>query len=146
MKCPTISELPPAPKDKTGWPWTEESTKLPEKSPDGSRWPCITVITPSFNQGQFLEEAIRSVLLQGYPNLEYFVFDGGSSDNSSEIIKKYSSWLTYWVSEPDNGQSAVINRGLQMGTGFYATWINSDDMLCKNAFFEHASRIGFAKA
>lgn len=144
MRCPSLSELPPAPANKTGWPWTEESLSLPDKTPDGFLWPRITVVTPSFNQGQFLEEAIRSVLLQGYPNIEYFLFDGGSTDNSVEIIRKYSSWLTYWVSEPDSGQSDVINRGLEMGSGLYATWINSDDMLCENALYEHGSRIGFA--
>jgi GT2 family glycosyltransferase len=145
MKCPNLSDLPSAPANKTGWPWTEESFKLPDRAPDGSKWPRLTVVTPSFNQGQYLEETIRSVLLQGYPNLEYFVFDGGSTDNSVEIIKKYNKWFAYWVSESDDGQSAVINRGLKMGSGLYATWINSDDLLCKNAFFEHASRIGFAK-
>ncbi len=96
-------------------------------------------MTPSFNQGRFIEETIRSILLQGYPNLEYFVLDGGSSDNTVEIIKKYSQWIDFWVSEPDRGQSAAINRGLRMGTGVYATWINSDDMLCKDALFRHFS-------
>jgi glycosyltransferase involved in cell wall biosynthesis len=107
-------------------------------------WPRVTVITPSFNQGHFLEETIRSVLLQGYPDLEYLVLDGGSTDNSVEVIKRYSPWLTYWVSEPDGGQSAAINRGLTMGTGLFATWINSDDMLYQNALVEHASRVGFS--
>jgi glycosyltransferase involved in cell wall biosynthesis len=93
----------------------------------------MTIVTPSFNQGEFIEETIRSVLLQGYPDLEYLVLDGGSTDDSTEIIRKYSKWLTFWVSERDRGQSAAINRGLRMGTGQYATWINSDDMLCKDA-------------
>ena len=79
--------------------------------PDGGAWPCISVVTPSFNQARFLEGTLRSVLLQGYPNLEYFVLDGGSSDGSIDIIKKYAPWLTKWVSEPDGGQSAAINRG-----------------------------------
>jgi len=92
---------------------------------DGQPWPCLSFITPSFNQGRFLEATLRSVLLQGYPNLEYFVLDGGSTDNSVEILQKYSPWLSYWVSEPDGGQSAAINRGLHMSSGFYATWINS---------------------
>lgn len=145
MCCLRLSEFPPPPPGKTGWPWTEESRQLPDKMPDCALWPRITVVTPSLNQGQFIEEAIRSVLLQGYPNLEYLLLDGGSADNSLEIIRKYSPWLTYWASEPDSGQSEAINRGLQMGSGVYATWINSDDMLCKNALFEHASRIGFAE-
>jgi glycosyltransferase involved in cell wall biosynthesis len=106
-------------------------------------WPRISIVTPSFNQAQFLEATIRSILLQGYPNLEYFVLDGGSSDGSVEIIQKYEPWLTYWVSEPDGGQSAAINRGLRLGSGVFATWINSDDMLLRDALATHATRIGF---
>jgi glycosyltransferase involved in cell wall biosynthesis len=99
--------------------------------------PRITVVTPSFNQGRFIEETIRSVILQGYPNLEYFVLDGGSTDNTVDIIKKYSPWIDFWVSESDRGQSAALNRGLRMGSGSHATWINSDDLLHQNAFFNH---------
>ena len=127
------------PSGQTGWPWTEGSESLPDKMPDGREWPRITVVTPSFNQGRFLEATLRSILLQGYPNLEYFVLDGGSTDSSVEIIKKYERWLTYWVSERDGGQSAAINRGLRMGTGSHATWINSDDMLCQNALNTHVT-------
>lgn len=144
MRCPRLSELPAPAPGKNGWPWTEESRQLLEKMEDGRDWPPINIVTPSYNQGQFIEETLRSVLLQGYPNLEYFVLDGASTDNSVEIIKKYSSWLTYWVSEPDSGQSEAINRGLKMGSGLFTTWINSDDMLYRNALVEHASRIGFA--
>jgi glycosyltransferase involved in cell wall biosynthesis len=96
-------------------------------------------VTPSFNQGQFLEATIRSILLQNYPNLEYFILDGGSTDGSLEIIEKYSQWVDFWISEPDRGQSAAINRGLRMGTGTFATWINSDDMLCRDALSRHFS-------
>jgi glycosyltransferase involved in cell wall biosynthesis len=142
MHCPNLHELPPPPPAKTGWPWTEESRQLPGQTQDGSQWPRISVVTPSFNQGKFIEETIRSVLLQGYPNLEYFVLDGGSTDDSVEIIRKYSPWLTSWVSEPDAGQSDAINRGLKMASGDFATWINSDDLLCKNALVEHVSRNG----
>jgi glycosyltransferase involved in cell wall biosynthesis len=143
VRCPTLAELPEPPSGKTGWPWTEESFQLPELMPDGCLWPRISVVTPSFNQGQFLEATIRSVLLQGYPDLEYFMLDGGSADNSVEIMTRYASWLTYWVSEPDSGQSEAINRGLTMASGSFATWINSDDMLHRNALVEHASRFGF---
>jgi glycosyltransferase involved in cell wall biosynthesis len=108
--------------------------------PNGAEWPRISVVTPSFNQARFLEATLRSILLQGYPNLEYFVMDGGSTDGSVEIIRKYSPWLTRWVSEPDGGQSAAINRGLQLGSGLFTTWINSDDMLCNGALVNHASR------
>ena len=143
MGYPTLKDLPHPPTQKTGWPWTEESKSLPNHMPDGRSWPRITVVTPSFNQGRFLEETIRSVLLQGYPNLEYLILDGASTDNSVEIIKKYAPWLTYWVSEPDSGQSDAISRGLQRGTGKIATWINSDDLLCQDALVTHASRMAF---
>jgi glycosyltransferase involved in cell wall biosynthesis len=144
MLCPQLHDLPDPPPGKTGWPWTEGSRQLAAAPAGHGPWPRVTVITPSFNQGQFLEETIRSVLLQGYPNLEYLVLDGGSTDNSIEVIKRYSPWMTYWVSEPDGGQSAAITRGLTMGTGLFATWINSDDMLYQNALVEHASRVGFS--
>ena len=139
----SLRDLPPPPPGKTGWPWTEESEPLAAQMPDGRPWPRITVVTPSFNQGQFLEATIRSVLLQRYPELEYFVLDGGSTDGSVDTIRRYAPWLSHWVSEPDGGQSAAINRGLERGSGVYATWINSDDMLCRNALGSHATRIGF---
>jgi glycosyltransferase involved in cell wall biosynthesis len=123
----------------SGWPWTEESDRLTEDV----AWPRITIVTPSFNQASFLEETIRSVLLQGYPDLEYIVLDGGSSDGSVEVIRKYARWLHTWESGPDGGQSSAINRGLSLGSGAYATWINSDDLLCRNALRDHAIRHGF---
>jgi glycosyltransferase involved in cell wall biosynthesis len=129
MRCPTLSELPPPPSGKTGWPWTKASLQLPDKMLDGSEWPKISIVTPNYNYGQFIEETIRSVLLQGYPNLEYIVLDANSTDDSVEIIKKYEAWLSYWVSEPDGGQSAAINRGFQKASGEIYYWINSDDIL-----------------
>ena len=89
----------------------------------------ITIVTPSFNQGQFLEETILSVLDQNYTNLEYIIIDGGSTDNSVEIIKKYEKYLTFWVSERDNGQTHAINKGFNIATGDLVNWINSDDLL-----------------
>jgi hypothetical protein len=133
MKCPVVSELPPPPAGKTGWPWTDEATTLPPARRDGSPWPLVSMITPSYNQGQFIEETIRSVLLQGYPELEYIVIDGGSQDQSVEIIKKYEPWLSYWVSERDRGQSHAINKGFDRSTGLILGWLNSDDILLPNA-------------
>jgi Glycosyl transferase family 2 len=125
----TLQDLPPPPEGKTGWPWTEQTEVCPDKSPDGSDWPRISIVTPNYNYGHFIEETIRSVLLQGYPNLEYIVIDGGSTDNSVEIIKKYEKWLFYWVSEKDTGQSNAINKGIKKSTGIIFNWINSDDIL-----------------
>jgi glycosyltransferase involved in cell wall biosynthesis len=95
--------------------------------------PNISIITPSYNQGQFLEQTIDSVLSQNYQNLEYIIIDGGSTDNSVEIIKKYAKYLHYWVSEKDNGQSHAINKGLQHATGEVFNWLNSDDYYLPDA-------------
>ena len=129
MRCPTLAELPLPPPEKTGWPWTVETPPVPPVRPDGSAWPRISIVTPSYNQGQFIEETIRSVLLQGYPDLEYMIIDGGSTDQSVEIIRKYEPWLTYWVSERDRGQAHAINKGLEHCNGRVFNWINSDDYL-----------------
>jgi len=100
--------------------------------------PRISIITPSFNQGQFLEECIDSVLSQNYPNLEYIVMDGGSADNSVEIIKKFEKHLTYWQSKPDGGQYAAIDAGFKKTSGEIMAWLNSDDKYHTAAFFKAA--------
>ena len=102
--------------------------------------PRITIVTISYNQAEFLEETLRSVIEQDYPNLEYIVIDGGSTDGSVEIIRKYSDEIDYWISEPDSGQSAAINKGFARATGELGTWINSDDVLIPGAL----QRIGKA--
>lgn len=95
--------------------------------------PKISIVTPSYNQGQYIEETICSVLDQNYPNLEYIIIDGGSTDNTLEAIERYKSHLTYWVSEPDLGQSHAINKGLKRCTGDVFNWLNSDDLLTKGS-------------
>ena len=142
-----LSDLPTPPKGRKGWPWTEESKILPPKMADGSEWPRISIVTPSYNQGQFIEKTIRSVLLQGYPNIEYVIIDGGSKDGSVEIIKKYEPWLSYWVSEKDGGQSEAINTGFAKTNGKILAWLNSDDYYLPNALtvpgsFSWEERIG----
>jgi len=127
MSMVQTGPLPTPPPGKTGWPWMGAVPSTVAPLLKGEDWPRITVVTPSYNQGEFLEQTIRSVLLQGYPNLEYIVIDGGSSDGSVEILKKYSPHLAYWVSEPDRGQSHAINKGFQRSTGEIMCWLNSDD-------------------
>jgi glycosyltransferase involved in cell wall biosynthesis len=133
MRCPTLKELPPPPPGRRGWPWTEEAPQLSDTVPDGSPWPRFSIVTPSFNQGEYIEETIRSILLQGYPDLEYFVIDGGSTDGSVEIIRRYERWLARWVSEADHGQSDAVNKGIRIATGEIVNWINSDDSLLPGA-------------
>ncbi len=128
MPCSPPDNLPSAPVGKTGWPWTISCAQ-----PTDTSLPKISVITPSFNQGSFLEQTIRSVLLQNYPNLEFIIVDGGSTDDSVEIIRRYEPWLTAWSSEKDRGQSHAINKGLAQATGEILCWLNSDDYFLPSA-------------
>jgi glycosyltransferase involved in cell wall biosynthesis len=140
MSDPRIDELSAPLPGKSGWPWTEASRPTPE---DVGIWPRITVVTPSLNQGGFLEETIRSVLLQGYPNLEYMIMDGGSTDTTLDVIRRYEPWIEHWVSEKDQGQSQAINKGFQKATGEFVMWLNADDLLFRDALNKvgHALRL-----
>jgi glycosyltransferase involved in cell wall biosynthesis len=128
-----LALLPSSELWQKNWPWNQETD--PKCYATQLKWPRITIITPSYNQGTYLEETIRSILLQNYPNLEFLVMDGGSNDESLKIIKKYAPWINYWVSEKDGGQSDAINKGLEKATGDVVNWINSDDFLAKDALF-----------
>jgi glycosyltransferase involved in cell wall biosynthesis len=115
------------------WPWASEKPSI-EYTPDLD-WPKISIITPSYNQGHFIEKTIRSIILQNYPNLEFIIIDGGSTDETLEIIKKYDSEITYWESHPDRGQSDAINRGFERATGDIFTWLNTDDYYLPDALY-----------
>lgn len=126
MPAPTLADLPPPPPGRTGWPWTEASPPVDEQA---GPWPRLSVVVPSYQQGEFIEETLRSILLQGYPNLELLVMDGGSKDGTVDILRRYEPWIKEWVSEKDGGQSAAINKGWRRATGELLTWLNSDDLL-----------------
>lgn len=112
------------------WPWQPipKDRKVAQND-----LPKITLVTPSYNQAKFIEETLRSVVLQGYPNLEWLVFDGGSHDGAVDYIKRYAAWIDYWESEPDLGQSHAINKGFKRSTGDWIGWLNSDDTLLPGA-------------
>lgn len=121
----TLKTLPdPEPGYNLEWDQRVTRTAFPTKD----NLPKITIVTPSYNQGRFIEQTIRCILLQGYPNLEYIIIDGGSTDNSLEIIKKYEPWLSHWVSEPDSGMYDAINKGFAASTGEIMGWSPTGDL------------------
>lgn len=132
-KTGLLHTIPPPPAGKTGWPWNVETDPFIYDSVVD--WPKISIVTPSYNQGQYIEETIRSVILQNYPSLEFYILDGGSTDETINIIQKYSAFIDGWQSEPDNGQADAINKGFYLTTGNVFNWINSDDLLAKDALF-----------
>ena len=108
-------------------------------------YPKISVITPSYNQGIYIEETIQSVLNQNYPNLEYIIIDGGSNDSTVEVIKKYESKINFWMSEKDKGQADAINRGFAKATGDILCWLNSDDYFFPETLKYVASQLNIEK-
>ncbi len=125
--CPTLAGL-------YGWRRTTAGGVPRERS--GEALPRITIVTPSYNQASFLEQTLCSVLMQGYPNLEYVVMDGGSTDGSRSTVERYADLLTYWQSQADGGQAAAIAAGFERSTGEVLGWVNSDDYLLPGALVQ----------
>lgn len=127
---------------KTEWPW------LPFENNDmfsNENMPKISIIIPSYNQGNYIEETIRSIVLQKYPNYEIIIIDAGSTDNTAEVIRIYEKYITYWISESDRGQSHAIQKGLLQVTGDIVNWINSDDLMAPGAFYSLAKEFDLNK-
>lgn len=115
-------------------PFIEDAIyELPKTLPNGNAWPKISVITPSFNQGKYIAETIESIIKQGYPNVEHIIIDGGSSDDTCDVVSKYSDQIAHFISETDKGQSDALNKGFNLATGDIFCWLNSDDQFAPGA-------------
>ncbi|WP_183578611.1 glycosyltransferase family 2 protein [Mucilaginibacter sp. X5P1] len=126
----SLNDLPaPLNTAKKGWPWDEGS----DLKITGNNLPKVSVVVPSYQQGAYIEETLRSILLQNYPILELIIIDGGSSDETVEVVNHYKAFVSLFISEKDNGQSEAINRGFSMASGEIYCWYNSDDFFSKNA-------------
>ncbi len=128
--------------DRAGWPWHGTVLASPEALLSGGRpWPRLSIVMPSYNQGAFVEAALRSVLLQGYPNLELIVIDGGSEDRSADVIAKYAPWLTRFVSERDRGPAHALNKGFALASGEILGFLNADDFYMPGALTRVAKEL-----
>jgi glycosyltransferase involved in cell wall biosynthesis len=140
MPTETRTRIPDPPgAERRGWPWEDVSEDAgaeagaAEDAPPSAA-PLVSIVIPSYNQGEYIEETIRSIVMQRYPNFEIIVIDGGSTDSTLEVIRRCEPWLTHWVSEKDSGQANAINKGLAVARGEIVTWLNSDDLLLPGAF------------
>ena len=130
-----LSDIAAPLRNASGWPWDMEPV-LPRFAKEEIAWPRISIVTPSYNQAQFVEETVRSVLLQGYPNLEYIVLDGASTDGSVEMLGRYQQHFDYWASGKDGGHAPALIKGFQQATGEIIGFVNSDDLLLPGALWE----------
>ncbi len=129
--------IPPSLVQGEGWPWGE--FKPSSSRNQSTQWPKISIVTPCFKSADYLERTIRSILLQGYENLEYIVLDGGSKDETVDILQYYDDHIDYWISRPDKGQSDALNRGLDRATGDILGWLNGDDLFLPDALYAIAN-------
>ncbi|MBY0497759.1 MAG: glycosyltransferase [Cyanobacteria bacterium] len=133
MRCPRLNALPAPAEALTGWPWTVETPPLPAAAGDGRGWPRISIVVASLNHPAYIEQMLRSVLLQGYPDVELIVIDGGSDAAAHRVLARYREWFSYFVSEPDRGQSHALNKGMARVTGALFAHVDTDDYLLPGA-------------